>query len=299
MSRGRFFLFEPHTDGYLVPSWRRYSFFMVMCWNMNGMDSMSTLAMRVQRPGRTFPLTISIIVPVVVALYVLVVLAATGVNTHLDMYYTGYFAHVAGQGGTCLTHGPIYTCSTCSLCSPTPIGLITFFLTRVQPHRVLACCALSRLWYRFLCRNLRQRNDVRLIHACWYVGFQDGPCAIQPPSEERDPHQRAAAATACDPHSAAIQFHCAVTQPCHSACSSHAAAVFIICLPPPQSPRSEPSFQSAFRLGWCVRGARIASHRFFAADFVCSLVCMARRNLFDVVWCRFRQNDQPVNLQVM
>jgi hypothetical protein len=26
---------------------------------------------------------------------------------------------------------------------------------------------------------------------------------------------------------------------------------------------------------------------------------MARRNLFDVVWCRFRQNDQPINLQIM
>ena len=72
---------------------------MVMCWNLNGMDSMSTLAMRVHRPGRTFPLAVSIIVPVVVSLYILVVLAATGVNTHLNMYYTGYFAHIAGQGG--------------------------------------------------------------------------------------------------------------------------------------------------------------------------------------------------------
>ena len=72
---------------------------MVMCWNMNGMDSMSTLAMRVHKPGRTFPLAVSIIVPVVVALYILVVLCATGVNSHYNMYYTGYFAHIAGQGG--------------------------------------------------------------------------------------------------------------------------------------------------------------------------------------------------------
>ena len=77
----------------------RYSFFMVMCWNMNGMDSMSTLAMRVHRPGRTFPLAVSLIVPVVVTLYVLVILTATGINTQFNMYYTGYFAHVAGQGG--------------------------------------------------------------------------------------------------------------------------------------------------------------------------------------------------------
>ncbi len=157
---------------------------MVMCWNMNGMDSMSTLAMRVQRPGRTFPLTISIIVPVVVALYILVVLAATGVDAHLGMYYTGYFAHVAGQGGTCVNHGPIHKCSSCFLCSRTPCGHITFFLTSVHLLRLLACGALSRLWYRFLCWNLRQRNDIRLIHACWHVGFQDGPCAIQSPSEE-------------------------------------------------------------------------------------------------------------------
>jgi amino acid transporter len=79
----------------------RYSFFMVMCWNMNGMDSMSTLAMRVHRPGRTFPLAVSLIVPVVVALYILVVLCATGVNSHFNSYYTGYFAHIAGQGGAC------------------------------------------------------------------------------------------------------------------------------------------------------------------------------------------------------
>ena len=70
---------------------------------MNGMDSMSTLAMRVHRPGRTFPIAVSIIVPVVVSLYILVVLAATGVNTHLNMYYTGYFAHIAGQGGATST----------------------------------------------------------------------------------------------------------------------------------------------------------------------------------------------------
>jgi amino acid transporter len=72
---------------------------MVMCWNMNGMDSMSTLAMRVHKPGRTFPAAICIIVPVVVALYILVVLAATGVNTDFSLYHTGYFAHIAGQGG--------------------------------------------------------------------------------------------------------------------------------------------------------------------------------------------------------
>lgn len=88
------------TDVKLVLS-LRYSFFMVMCWNMNGMDSMSTLAMRVHRPGRTFPLAVSLIVPVVVALYILVVLCATGVNSHFTSYYTGYFAHIAGQGGAC------------------------------------------------------------------------------------------------------------------------------------------------------------------------------------------------------
>ena len=70
---------------------------MVMCWNMNGMDSMSTLAMRVHRPGRTFPLAVSLIVPVVVSLYILVVLCATGVNSHFNSYYTGYFAHIAGK----------------------------------------------------------------------------------------------------------------------------------------------------------------------------------------------------------
>jgi amino acid transporter len=81
---------------------------------MNGMDSMSTLAMRVHRPGRTFPIAVSIIVPVVVSLYILVVLAATGVNTHLNMYYTGYFAHVAGQGGAASSRTCALVCSSAS-----------------------------------------------------------------------------------------------------------------------------------------------------------------------------------------
>ena len=97
---------QPSNWGVHVPwaSVRWGAFFNVMFWNLNYWDSISTLAGEVAHPGRTFPRALGTAVCLVVSMYLLPLLAGTGVlppssNPGGDAWSLGYFAEVGRAVG--------------------------------------------------------------------------------------------------------------------------------------------------------------------------------------------------------
>jgi amino acid transporter len=76
------------------------SFINVMFWNLNYWDSVSTLAGEVAEPGKTLPRALAVAVLLVVAMYLLPLLAGVGVLPDVDGGWSlGYFAAVARRVG--------------------------------------------------------------------------------------------------------------------------------------------------------------------------------------------------------
>ena len=80
------------------------AFFNVMFWNLNYWDSISTLAGEVAHPGRTFPRALAAAVVLVVTMYLLPLLAGTGIlppsaNPGGGDWSLGYFAEVGRAVG--------------------------------------------------------------------------------------------------------------------------------------------------------------------------------------------------------
>ena len=83
------------------PSTIRWGAFInVMFWNLNYWDSVSTLAGEVAEPGKTLPRALAVAVLLVVAMYLLPLLAGVGVLPDVDGGWSlGYFAAVARRVG--------------------------------------------------------------------------------------------------------------------------------------------------------------------------------------------------------
>ncbi len=76
------------------------AFINVMFWNLNYWDSVSTLAGEVAEPGKTLPRALAVAVLLVVAMYLLPLLAGVGVLPDVDGGWSlGYFAAVARRVG--------------------------------------------------------------------------------------------------------------------------------------------------------------------------------------------------------
>jgi amino acid transporter len=75
-------------------------FFNILFWNLNYWDSASTMAGEVERPDRTFPRAVAVVL--IIASYLLPLMAATGAT---EAWVNGYFADAAGTCGTnCLVY---------------------------------------------------------------------------------------------------------------------------------------------------------------------------------------------------
>ncbi|XP_062211398.1 probable polyamine transporter At3g13620 [Phragmites australis] len=72
-------------------------FFNILFWNLNYWDSASTMAGEVERPERTFPRALAVAVILIVASYLLPLMAATGsVDAPSEAWANGYLADAAG-----------------------------------------------------------------------------------------------------------------------------------------------------------------------------------------------------------
>ncbi|KAL6593763.1 hypothetical protein ACP70R_048664 [Stipagrostis hirtigluma subsp. patula] len=75
-------------------------FFNILFWNLNYWDSASTMAGEVERPERTFPRALAVAVVLIVASYLLPLMAATGAtDAPPDAWVNGYLADAAGVIG--------------------------------------------------------------------------------------------------------------------------------------------------------------------------------------------------------
>ncbi|TVU46842.1 hypothetical protein EJB05_06414, partial [Eragrostis curvula] len=75
-------------------------FFNILFWNLNYWDSASTMAGEVERPEHTFPRALAVAVVLIVASYLLPLMAATGAtDAPPEAWVNGYLAEAAGVIG--------------------------------------------------------------------------------------------------------------------------------------------------------------------------------------------------------
>jgi amino acid transporter len=69
----------------------------ICMWNYLGWDGLSTVAGEIENPRRTFPLGLTIMIPVITLVYVLPVLAGLAGSTDWQAWTAGYFAILGGN----------------------------------------------------------------------------------------------------------------------------------------------------------------------------------------------------------